>query len=385
MTSPNARTTDELHRRATVVDLHAHPATKTYFGDSKLGGTYTPDPGFNLTELRTSYRSLVAGGVDVLCSSIIVPEHDLRKDCWVIEVASIAIPKLREALTSPADEIAEKMIHHVEDEVADVMAGNPSKPIEVVKSYAALEQAVTDGKIAVVHTIEGGHPLMSDPANVSRFKNLGVASITLAHFYPNGIAPPVEGIPKDVVLRLVGCFRFKEDLTLGLTQTGKDVVEEMYEKGVVVDLTHCTPPARADVYAIPNPRRRPITMTHVGVWAARPEPMNPKDDEIRTIAETGGVIGVIFYDYWLTIQKHPGSDRLKHIIPTVAHLVQVGGEDCVAFGSDFDGMTDPPDDLKEPADWPNLTAALVAEGFSDAQIGKFLGGNATRVLKEGWG
>ncbi len=57
----------------------------------------------------------------------------------------------------------------------------------------------------------------------------------------------------------------------------------------------------------------------------------------------------------------------------------------MAFGSDWDGMTDPPDDLKEPADWPNLTAALSQANFTDAQIKKFLGGNAMRVLEKGWG
>jgi len=380
MTSPA-----ELHARSMIVDLHAHPTMKTYFGDAELKTRYTPGPGMNPFELRTSHPSLVAGGIDVLWSSVYVPEQYLKKDCWVMDVVAAFSPHLREAFESPADTIAEKMIRHMEVQVEAVNDTKPAREMAVVKSNADLDVALRDGKIAVIHTIEGAHALNGDVANVERFKQLGVASITLAHFYPNGIAPPVEGIPKDVSLRLLGCFRFEEDVSLGLTTLGKEVVEEMLRLGVVVDLTHCTPRAREDAYAIAQGKGRPLTFTHVGAYEARPADMNPKDPEIRAIADLGGVIGVIFYDYWLTIQKYAGSDKLKHIIPNVDHLVRVGGEDVVAFGSDFDGMTDPPDDLTEPAEWPNLTAALASEGFSDAQIEKFLGGNARRMMRDAWG
>ncbi len=114
--------------------------------------------------------------------------------------------------------------------------------------------------------------------------------------------------------------------------------------------------------------------------------MNPTDEEIRVIAATGGVIGVIFYNHWLTTEnvKKDGADTLASVIQNIRHIYRVGGEDCVAFGSDFDGMTDPPDDLKEPGDLPNLTAALMVDGYTPEQIKKFLGGNVQRVLQEGW-
>ena len=82
--------------------------------------------------------------------------------------------------------------------------------------------------------------------------------------------------------------------------------------------------------------------------------------------------------------KKDGADTLASVIQNIRHIYRVGGEDCVAFGSDFDGMTDPPDDLKEPGDLPNLTAALMVDGYTPEQIKKFLGGNVQRVLQEGW-
>jgi len=106
----------EVHARAKPIDLHAHPSTKIYFGKAKLKKRYTPDPGFNPVELRTSYPSMVEGGLGAVCSAVYVPEHYLRKDCWVIDLASNAIPRLREALTRPADRVAKKMLKVVEDQ-----------------------------------------------------------------------------------------------------------------------------------------------------------------------------------------------------------------------------------------------------------------------------
>ncbi len=377
----------QIHREATVVDLHAHPSTKTYFGNAKLTERQAAKKGFNLTRLRTNHPSLVAGGIDVLCSAIYVPEQNLKKDCWVFELGGIAIPKLDDALNHPAEHTARTMLQQIETDVATVNATDPTRRMAIVKNNEELDRAVGRGDIAVIHTLEGAHPLMGDPANVATFKDLGVALITLAHFYPNQVSPPVEAIPHDFFLRALNCFTFEEDLSLGLLPQGPAVVEAMFDHGVIVDLTHSTPVARQEVYALPNPKHRPLVMTHVGTKAIRDVDMNPSDDEIRTIAETGGVIGVIFYNYWLTHADVASldADTLAFVLNHVRHIVNVGGEDCVAFGSDFDGMTDPPDDLREPADWPNLTAGLLAEGYTTSQIGKFLGGNARRVLQDGWG
>lgn len=377
----------QIHREATVVDLHAHPSMKTYFGDARLTKRQAATKGFSITRLRTSHASLVDGGIDILCSAIYVPEQNLERDCWVFELGGIVIPKLDDALNRPAEQTARAMIQQIEADVAAVNAADPTRRMAIVKSNAELDRAVERGDIAVIHTLEGAHPLMGDPANVATFKDLGVALITLAHFYPNQVSPPVEGIPHDFFLRALNCFTFEEDLSLGLLPQGPAVVEAMFDRGVIVDLTHSTPVARQEVYALPNPKNRPLVMTHVGAKAIRDVNMNPSDDELRTIAETGGVIGVIFYNYWLTDTDVASldADTLAFVLNHVRHIVNVGGEDCVAFGSDFDGMTDPPDDLKEPADWPNLTAALLAEAYTADQVGKFLGGNARRVLSDGWG
>ena len=158
----------------------------------------------------------------------------------------------------------------------------------------------------------------------------------------------------------------------------------MFELGIVVDMSHTTPPARKDILDLPNERKRPIVFSHVGTHMLRNDPKNPTPDEIRRIADTGGVVGVIFYNYWLTSGEYKKSDDLRYIVETVKHLVNTGGEECVAFGSDHDGLTDPPDVLRSPSNWPNLRSEL-QKHFSAKQVDKFLGGNLMRVLRTGWG
>jgi membrane dipeptidase len=101
------------------------------------------------------------------------------------------------------------------------------------------------------------------------------------------------------------------------------------------------------------------------------------------------VIGVIFMTYWLMLGETKfGLDLISQHIE---YISQVGGENVVAIGTDFDGA-DPPDDIDDAAQLPKLTRRLMGEylshtgrKYSDAQVQKFLGGNAARMLVDGWG
>ena len=370
--------------RGHTVDLHAHPTMKTFYAGKDFTKSSKTSKGFNPFTLRTNLPSLQAGGVGVIWSAIYVPEKPLIKDCKFIGAASFAVKHLRRTFKTAPKAMAVEIIEHMNRTVAE--ARSKGHNVVVAKSLSELEAARSTGDTALVHTLEGAHVLENDVASVDYFASLGVASITLAHFYDNGIAPPVDSIPDDFILKRLGCFKAKEDLTKGLSATGHQVVERMYDIGMIVDLTHCTPKARADVYAIANERARPLVMTHVGAHSLNAHPMNPTDEEIRGIANTGGVIGVIFYSDWLV--GHAGvkrsGDTVEHVVDTVKHLVNAGGEDCVSFGSDFDGMTDPPDDLSEPSGFGVLADRLSRAGFNSGQVEKFMGKNAMRVLEAGW-
>jgi len=198
------------------------------------------------------------------------------------------------------------------------------------------------------------------------------------------VANPCFPFPEDV-LPLAANPDIWRDLTLGLTDIGKRVVERMIELGMMIDLSHSTPAARQQIYDIVDAsgKRVPLMFTHVGVYEIDPSPYNPTDAEIKRIARDGGVIGVIFMPYWLMPKE--SKQGINFISRTIRHLVNVGGEDVVGIGTDFDGFTTPPDDLIDASQMPRLTQRLVIDGYSQDQIIKILGGNALRAVREGWG
>ncbi|HYT82161.1 MAG TPA: membrane dipeptidase, partial [Gemmatimonadales bacterium] len=108
------------------------------------------------------------------------------------------------------------------------------------------------------------------------------------------------------------------------------------------------------------------------------------DDELREIARRGGFVGVIFMTYWLR-QPHPPDAGLDLIWRTVEHIHAVTGSfDHIALGTDFDGFTDPPDDVRDAGMLPAVTAMLLDRGMAPADVSKVLGQNARRVLDAGW-
>ena len=130
-------------------------------------------------------------------------------------------------------------------------------------------------------------------------------------------------------------------------------------------------------------RRAPLLASHVGAFDINPDPYNLKDWEMKKIADSGGMIGVIFMNYWLMPREsHRG---LNVITQTLRNFFANAGEDAVGLGTDFDGFTEPPSDLVNAAQLPRLTQRLLAENFSADQVAKILGGNALRVIRQGWG
>ena len=121
----------------------------------------------------------------------------------------------------------------------------------------------------------------------------------------------------------------------------------------------------------------------MGAYDVNPDPYNLKNWELKKIADSGGVIGVIFMNYWL--MPHETGWGTNFITHTIKYFVNEAGIDHVGIGTDFDGFTDPPDDMKDASELPKLTQRLVAEEFTVEEIVKIWGGNALRALRDGWG
>ena len=167
-----------------------------------------------------------------------------------------------------------------------------------------------------------------------------------------------------------------------LTPFGRELVKEVTWFRMMPDLAHSTPAARADVFALVD-GRTPVVASHVGVRACYDVPYNLSDDEIREIARTGGVIGVISEPRFL--QGRDPEPGLMPIWRTMSHIREVTGSwDYVAIGTDFDGGVVPPDALRDSSRLPSIAEMLRRQGVAEDEIARVMIGNVRRVLHLGW-
>ena len=160
----------------------------------------------------------------------------------------------------------------------------------LARSAAEVRALHAAGRIAFVHAVEGAHVLEGRLEHLDALAARGVAALTLAHFFDNGVAEQVDGIPRDLFVRRWCGLEADWRHPTPLTDFGRAVVRRAGELGVLVDVTHCTPPARAAVFA--EAGRRPLVATHVGVRARNPDPYNLADDEIRAFRDDAAALGV---------------------------------------------------------------------------------------------
>jgi membrane dipeptidase len=369
-----------------LTDIHAHPAMNAFLWDRDLRRHYWTGRTFDPLASLTDFKMLEQGGVKVLWSSNHIPESNMF-GCPVLKIAARFTKGGRMLLKKDAWQCLLAMMANMERQVA-----RSGERFELARSNAELDAVVASGKTAIIHTVEGGHVLGAGLAEtdlagrVARVEELaerGVASLTLAHLFPNDLAGHAEAIPA-AERNLPFCkLDSNVDLARGLTPTGSAVVERMVELRMLPDVMHCTPRARRDIYQLVG-NRIPLVASHSGVQSMNPEPYNLDQEDVAAIVATGGIVGVIFMPYWLA-ESDPGPG-LEAIWQTMDQLrAWSGGSwDHVAIGTDFDGFTDPPDDCNSEAKLPRIQGLLEQHGLAQGDIEAVLGGNARRVLEDGW-
>ncbi|HEX5731901.1 MAG TPA: dipeptidase [Blastocatellia bacterium] len=209
------------------------------------------------------------------------------------------------------------------------------------------EQAITAGLLG----IEGAHALDQDLANIDALFDAGFRMMAPTHFFDNDLAGSAHGVEKG-----------------GLTEKGREMVRRMEAKRMIVDLAHASGKTIEDVLAIAT---RPVVVSHTGVRGTCDNTRNLSDEQIRAIARTGGMIGI---GYWDTAVCGQDAAAIARAIRHTANLV---GVEHVALGSDYDGAIPAPFDTTGVV---QITDALLAEGFSEADIEKIMGGNVIRLL-----
>jgi membrane dipeptidase len=164
----------------------------------------------------------------------------------------------------------------------------------------------------------------------------------------------------------------------GLTDRGRELVRELDRKRIFVDLAHIDRQGFFDAVEV-HDKSLPLLVSHTGVAGVTRHWRNVDDEQLRAVADTGGVIGVMYQSSFLG-QPFWGG-RAEAIVDHLAHIINVVGEDHAALGSDWDGAIVTPRDMATCLEVPWLCELMLRRGWSAERIGKVLGGNFLRSLE----
>ncbi len=233
-----------------------------------------------------------------------------------------------------------------------------SDKISHCETVDEIDDACTEGKIAALLSIEGGEALSGKLENVDYFYKRGVRLLTLCWNYDNEI-----------------CGSIASEENSGLTDFGKNVLERMNSLGMVTDLSHSSEKTFWDVMEL---SKKPVVASHSNVFELRKHKRNLKESQIRALIENGGCIGINFYSEFLAEGKSKISDILKHI----EYILAFGGENNIGLGSDFDGMTELPEEINGIWDIEKIPEELLKIGYSEELVQKIAYRNFLRVFNE---
>lgn len=237
-----------------------------------------------------------------------------------------------------------------------------SDSIAIAHNYDELIANRDNGKMSAVLTVEEGGIINGKMEYLEELHRQGIRLITLTWNYENCIGYPNSREP--------------QLMQLGLKPFGIEVVKRMNELGMIIDVSHLSDGGFWDVAKY---SAKPFVASHSNARALCGHPRNLTDEMIRALAQKGGVAGVNFYPYFL---HKSGKATATDIANHAWHMYQVGGEDVVAFGTDFDGFDEGELDIAHMGEMNLVYDAMKKRGFTERQMDKILNGNILRVLQD---
>jgi membrane dipeptidase len=275
-----------------------------------------------------------------------------------------------------------------------------------------LLKANSDGKLAVLLGVEGGHAIENSLALLRLYHRLGVRYMTLTWANSNDWADSSGDIDDRTIPHTAA----------GLSAFGEQVVREMNRLGIMVDISHVADSTFARVLAV---SQAPVFASHSCARALRGSPRNLTDAMLRAVAKQGGLVMVNFYSAFLSqdyrnaalaqraevdaaeaeLRSHTAldgrtvspdeietlirsyADRIPRppfslLIDHIDHIAKVAGIDHVGIGSDFDGVSGQlPEGMDSAADLAKIEPALRERGYSEQDCEKILSGNFLRYFR----
>jgi len=324
----------KLHRKALVVDTHCDALQCLY---PEKVNPITPHRG----QLGLGTRASV-GHVDI--PRLI----DGGVDCQVFAIGAV-----RTIFPPRAVKTALQLIDIFYRECE-----KNSGKIRPVYCHEDILGANAAGKIAALLSVEGGEVIGGDTGVLRILHRLGVRMFSLV-YHRSELA---DGASQN---RTKG----------GLTTLGVEVAEEIQRLGIVMDVSHLSDAGFWDLIEIV---KKPMVASHSSCRALCDHPRNLTDEQIRAMADRGGVIGVNFAPNFI----HPVKATVERVVDHIDHIVELVGVDHVGLGSDFDGISTTPEGLEDVTRMPNVTKVLLERGYQPREVKKILGENHLRLFKQ---
>lgn len=259
-----------------------------------------------------------------------------------------------------------------------------------VRTATDMARAYSQHKMGLIYSFESPSMLEGKLDRIDLFRHFGVRVMQLTYNRRSPFG--------------VGCLDGETD---GLTDLGRQAIGKMNELGVALDLSHSnTATTREGIAA----SKKPPIFSHAGCRAVYMHPRNKEDQDMKALADKGGVMGIYMLPYLTASPKQPLlEDYLRHM----EHALKICGEDHVGIGSDVPldtvkqeeidamrkgmverkaaGIAAPGEDrvpyipdLNTPRKMEIIADALLKQGYSSAVAEKVLGSNFRRVFTEIW-
>lgn len=327
---------ESIHKDSTVVDAHF---------DLLSIVEYRRSMGLRKVMEKDFVPDFLIGGVDVVVSSIYVDDMFLPE---------MGLKKALDQISALYSEV---------DESPDCIA--------ICRTYNDIIKSKAEGKIGILLSLEGVDPLTNDLNLLRIFFELGVRMVGLTWSRRNYAAD--------------GCHYYSrtEGKIGGLTDFGVELIRMAEDLGMLIDVSHLNDEGFWDVM---NVSKRPVIASHSNCRALAYTPRNLTDEQIKALAERGGIIGMNACSSFTSDKDEEGD--ADHLAGHVDHIVKLTGVEHVGLGFDFcdilremegeKAWMQPRknfDVIKGHKNIPEFTAALIKRGLSDHDIGLILGGN----------
>ena len=394
-----------------IFDIHCHPSLKIYLCNKNINHLHYPLPDIIPSGMHVDLPGMRNADVKLIAANHYIPEAGfghLSKSEWLFNfLKGLGLEIIDKFEPDDTSEAFNKTMLSMELLNHQVKRGEKEFNVVVPKNLTEFEDAFKNDKTIVLHCIEGAHHLGKNYAdeniytdNLNSFKKQGLCIFTISHFFQNALCDSGGGIPPKES-NLIG-YKKPASTCLGLTNTGKLVVEWCQDNGVIIDLVHSTIETRNQVYGILEKRIaagkkiRPLIFSHSGIREVASVNMQNRDDqmvlpdiaELMRIKKYGGVLGLILMNYWIIGLEEDNpfkKDRgIIFLLQTIRFIHdKIGDYENISIGTDLDGFTQVPDDISHIRLIGRLRDAITNE-FGEEASRKICYENALRVIRAGW-